>query len=169
MPGDGLANRRILAVEDEVMIAVLIEDVLKILGCVVLGPVSKLEAAVRIAKEEQFDAAILDITIRRGQVFPVAEILMERHIPFVFASGYSDWALPETFRGQPRLEGHNALLLYDQFGEQVRQVRKGDAIVEIDLIGGALGHVRVGGALGFLHDGDPPVPLDFVKSSRPVV
>jgi CheY-like chemotaxis protein len=103
MAGSGLANRRILVVEDEMMVAVWIEDILETLGCVIVGPVSKLEAAVQIVKEEQFDAAILDITIRGGQVFPVAEALMERHIPFVFASGYGDWALPENFRGRPRL------------------------------------------------------------------
>jgi CheY-like chemotaxis protein len=103
MARNGLANRRILIVEDEMIIAMLIEDILATLGCVVVGPVSKLEAAVKIAKTEPFDAAILDITIRGGQVFPVAEVLMERHIPFVFASGYGDWALPEAFRGRPRL------------------------------------------------------------------
>jgi CheY-like chemotaxis protein len=103
MAGNGLANRRILVVEDEMMVAMLIEDVLKGLGCVIVGPVSKLDAAIHIAKEEDFDAAILDITIRGGQVFPVAQVLMERHIPFVFASGYADWALPENFRGRPRL------------------------------------------------------------------
>lgn len=103
MAGSELANRRILVVEDEMMVAVWIEDILETLGCVIVGPVSKLEAAIQIVKEEQFDAAILDITIRGGQVFPVAEVLIERQIPFIFASGYGDWALPENFRGRPRL------------------------------------------------------------------
>lgn len=99
-----LANRRILVVEDEMLIAIHVEEILDSLGCVVLGPVSKLEVAVRMAREEQIDAAILDVTIRGGHVFPVAEVLLERDIPFVFASGYGGWALPAPFRGKPQLQ-----------------------------------------------------------------
>ena len=83
-----LAGRRILVVEDDMMIAVLIEEVLQELGCVVVGPVGKLDAALHLAGSE---------------VFPVAERLRIRGIPFVLASGYGDWALPEAFRRQPRL------------------------------------------------------------------
>lgn len=97
-------KRRILVVEDETMIAMYIEDMLDRLGCDIEGPVSKLEDAVRLAREGAFDAAILDVTIRGGQVFPVAEILKERGIPFVLASGYGEWALPEAFRGNTRLQ-----------------------------------------------------------------
>jgi DNA-binding response OmpR family regulator len=98
-----LAGRRILVVEDDWLIAVSIEEALHKLGCTVVGPVSKLDRALELAKSEVFDAAILDITIRGGQVFPVAESLRSRGIPFVFASGYGDWALPASFQGQARL------------------------------------------------------------------
>src|SRR6185312_11558135 len=101
-PND-LAGRRILVVEDDWLIAVCIEEALHKLGCTVVGPVSKLDRALELAKSEVFDAAILDITIRGGQVFPVAESLRSRGIPFVFASGYGDWALPASFQGQTRL------------------------------------------------------------------
>ena len=97
-------RRRVLVVEDETIIAVLIENMLKTLGCEIVGPASKLEDALRLAREESFDAAILDVTIRGGQVFPVAEILRERGIPFMLASGYGEWALPEVFRGNTRLQ-----------------------------------------------------------------
>ena len=90
---------RILVVEDEMLIAVLIEDMLQGLGCHVVGPVSRLDAALRLAHEEPLDAAILDVRIRGGQVYPVAEELLAR----VLASGYGDWALPESLRDQPRL------------------------------------------------------------------
>lgn len=99
-----LEGRRILVVEDETLIAVLLEEVLFSLGCTVVGPVSKLVAAVELAKEEQLDAAILDVTVRGGSIFPAAEILLERGIPFVFATGYGDWALPDAFRGKPVLK-----------------------------------------------------------------
>lgn len=98
-----LAGYRILVVEDDMMIALGIEETLQALGCLVIGPVAKLEMALRLASDEVLDAAILDVTIRGGDVFPVAERLMSRDVPFAFASGYGDWALPETFRNQDRL------------------------------------------------------------------
>ena len=97
------AGLRVLVVEDDMLIAVYIEEVLQGLGCIVVGPVSKLDAAMRMADDEALDAAILDINIRGGHVFPVAERLRSRGILFVLASGYGDWALPEAFRNQPRL------------------------------------------------------------------
>ena len=62
-----------------------------------------LERALALVEEGDFDAAILDITIRGGKVYPVAEALLKRGIPFVFASGYGDWALPKELRDKPRL------------------------------------------------------------------
>ena len=99
----GLSGLRVLVVEDDMLIAICVEEVLQSLGCVVVGPVSKLDAAMRMANDEALDAAILDINIRGGRVYPVAERLRARGIPFALASGYGDWALPEAFRNQPRL------------------------------------------------------------------
>ena len=92
------AGLRVLVVEDEMLIAVLIEEMLQGLGCHVVGPVSRLDAALRLAHEEPLDAAILDVRIRGGQVYPVAEELLPRNIPFVLASGYGDWAPREPPR-----------------------------------------------------------------------
>ena len=94
---------RILVVEDEVLIAIEIEDTLLDMGCVVVGPAGKLSTALRLAADEMLDGAILDVNINGGTVFPVAEKLLERGIPFVLASGYSNWALPELMRNHPRL------------------------------------------------------------------
>ncbi len=98
-----LTGRRILVVEDDMMIAVVIEEALQGMGCIVVGPVGKLDGALRLADDADIDAAILDVTIRGGQVFPVAERLQSRGVPFALASGYGDWALPDAFRNQPRL------------------------------------------------------------------
>lgn len=84
-------------------IAMDIEATLEALGCVVVGPIAKLSEALTCVAEEELDAAILDVTIRGGQVYPVADKLLERGIPFVLASGYADWALPENHRDRPRL------------------------------------------------------------------
>ncbi|MGL4967782.1 MAG: response regulator [Inquilinus sp.] len=101
--GDGLHGRRVLVVEDEALIAFEIEDTLERLGCVVVGPLAALDDAVLAARTEALDAAILDVTIRGGLVFPVAEELLSRKIPFAFASGYGDWALPESMQNMARL------------------------------------------------------------------
>jgi DNA-binding response OmpR family regulator len=103
MPTNEFAGLRILIVEDEMLIALTIEDVVRDGGGEIVGPVGTLEKALKFAKEGEFDAAILDVTVRGGKVFPVAELLLGRGIPFAFASGYGDWALPDELRDKPRL------------------------------------------------------------------
>jgi DNA-binding response OmpR family regulator len=98
-----VAGCRVLVVEDELLIALEIEGVLEALDCKIVGPIGKLDSALQVAVEETFDIAILDVTIRGGKIYPVAERLLARGIPFALASGYGDWALPEKLRDQPRL------------------------------------------------------------------
>ena len=102
MIGDG-AGCRILVVEDETFIAMLIEDVLKAIGCEVIGPTGKLETALQLASDGALDAAILDVSIRGGKIYPVADHLLAHDIPFILSSGYNDRALPENLRNKPRL------------------------------------------------------------------
>ena len=99
----GGGKQRVLVVEDEMLISITIEDALTDLDCEIVGPASTLDAAMKLARDEKLDAALLDVTIRGGNVFPVAELLMKRGVPFAFSSGYGDWALPEAFKGQRRL------------------------------------------------------------------
>jgi two-component SAPR family response regulator len=103
MTSQGVTGCRILVVEDETLIVLMIEGALAEMGCDIVGPAAKLEAALNLANDGEFDAAILDVTIRGGKVYPVAEQLIARGIPFVFASGYGNWALPEALRDRPRL------------------------------------------------------------------
>lgn len=104
MPADRVAQgRQVLLVEDEMAIVVMIEDALLRLGAEVVGPVARLDAALRLAREAPIDAAVLDINIRGGKSYPVADALAGRGIPFVFCSGYGDWALEERYRDRPRL------------------------------------------------------------------
>lgn len=99
----GMVGCRVLLVEDEALIAMDIEAALEALGCVVVGPTGRLDAALKQASDEDLDGAILDVTIRGGQTFAVAERLLARGIPFVMASGHGDWTFPEHLRDQPRL------------------------------------------------------------------
>lgn len=98
------AEVRVLVVEDEALIALEIEDILTELGCTVVGPTGRLDDALRLADEGRLDAAMLDVTIRGGKVFPVAERLLARGVPFILASGYGDWTLPEVLQNRARLD-----------------------------------------------------------------
>ena len=97
------AGRRVLIVEDEMTIALVIEQALLNLGAEVVGPVARLDAALRLANDAEIDAAILDINIRGGNSYPIADVLSTRDIPFLFCTGYSEWALEERHRDRPRL------------------------------------------------------------------
>lgn len=95
---------RILIVEDEMLVAMFIEDMVGDLGHQVVGPVMRLETALAAAENEDIDLAILDINLAGKQSFPVAGRLTERGIPFVFASGYGAAGLVEPYRDAPVLQ-----------------------------------------------------------------
>lgn len=92
---------RILIVEDEMLVAMFIEDTIRDLGHDVLGPAMRLETALDAAENEDFDFAVLDINLAGKTSFPVADRLRERQIPFMFASGYGAAGLTDPYRGSP--------------------------------------------------------------------
>lgn len=99
----GLQGVRILVVEDEFLVATLIQDILETAGCAVSGPIPRLAQAVNAARNEPCDAAVLDVNLGGDRVFPVAEVLSQRHIPFVFVTGYGADSLPGEHRDRPTL------------------------------------------------------------------
>lgn len=103
MPEAKLASRRILVVEDSPVIGIVLQDMLQDFGCVVVGPAGNMAVALELSAGKELDAAILDINIRGGKIYPVATTLAERGIPFLLASGYADWTLPPEFEDRPRL------------------------------------------------------------------
>ena len=98
-----LADLRILVVEDEVFIALEIEERLQRLGCEIVGPVGRLERALELARSTALDGALLDVNVKGGLVYPVAEELLAREVPVVFSTGYAPNTLPPVFRGLPCL------------------------------------------------------------------
>jgi CheY-like chemotaxis protein len=98
MQGERAAGKRILVAEDEFLVALVFEETLQSLGCTVLGPFSDLAEATEVATREQIDAAVLDINLRGEMVYPLADYLHRRGIPFVFATGYAAKDVPEHFR-----------------------------------------------------------------------
>jgi len=90
---------RVLVVEDEVPVALLIEDMVNELAYEVAGIVSRLEHAMRLLDSETFDLAMLDVHLNGKMVFPFAAELEAREIPFLFATAYGARGIPEEFRG----------------------------------------------------------------------
>ncbi len=98
------AGLRVLLVEDESVVAMLIEDILGELGCEVVGPVAQVRKAVEMAQHETIDAAILDVNLNGHDVYPVADVLAARNIPFIFATGYGKDSLRAPYDGRPMLQ-----------------------------------------------------------------
>jgi CheY-like chemotaxis protein len=101
---DALRGLRILVVEDEMMVAMLLEGILKDFGCVVIGPAGRLPEAIRLAESEVIDGALLDLNIDGDEVYAAAEKLAERDIPFAFITGYRAKHLKELYRDRPVLQ-----------------------------------------------------------------
>ena len=96
-----LSGLRILVVEDEAAISLLLEDMLLDFGCEVIGPAARLAAALDAVSKEQVDLAILDVNVAGEPIYPVAEALAQRSIPFVFSTGYGSAGIRDTFRDRP--------------------------------------------------------------------
>ncbi|KLK92059.1 chemotaxis protein CheY [Microvirga vignae] len=99
-----LTGLRILVVEDEAAISLLLEDMLLDFGCEVIGPAARLSAALDAVAREQMDLAILDVNVAGEPIYPVAEALAERSIPFVFSTGYGSAGIRDAFRDRPVLQ-----------------------------------------------------------------
>ena len=106
MPRNNLAGLRVLVVEDELLVSLLIEDILADHQCTVVGPFERVSKALEAARVEQIDVAVLDVNLAGEKVYPVAEILEERGIPFLLLTGYGTQAVPPnhpnwTAQGKP--------------------------------------------------------------------
>ena len=99
----GNGHPRVLLVEDEMCLAMMLQDLLEAAGYHVIKA-SRVAAALSMAEDEDLDAAILDVNVAGHDVFPVADQLRRRGVPFMFASGYGDRGLPGEFRGYPMLQ-----------------------------------------------------------------
>jgi len=82
-----LSGTRVLLIEDEAIIASMVEDMLVELGATVVGPASSITKGLVLANSEGIDAAVLDVNIRSERVDPIADLLRARHVPIVFATG----------------------------------------------------------------------------------
>jgi two-component sensor histidine kinase/CheY-like chemotaxis protein len=91
--------KRVMLVEDEVLLGLMMQDMLTDIGCSVVGPFRSVSEALPAARKDQVDFAVLDVNLGKDLVYPVAEVLQSLSIPFVFVTGYGADSIDPRFRG----------------------------------------------------------------------
>jgi CheY-like chemotaxis protein len=100
-----LSGRRLLIVEDEYTVATDLARDFEEAGAHIIGPAGSVRDALHLLSGHgDIDGAVLDIQLHEETVFPVADALMQRGVPFVFATGYESWVIPQHYSGIPRCE-----------------------------------------------------------------
>lgn len=92
---------RVMLVEDEALVAMELEDLLANLGCNVVCRAATVSQAMDYARSTEIDAAFLDVNIGGHQVYPVADILAARQVPFIFLTGYGSSGIDAGYRNNP--------------------------------------------------------------------
>jgi DNA-binding response OmpR family regulator len=103
MPRSELAGTRVLLIEDEMLVAMLLEDALAELGCEVVGPIAAIDTARQAIERERFDCALVDINLRGRPAYPLADLLDARGVPFGFVTGYDASGVDREFIRRPIL------------------------------------------------------------------
>ena len=98
------SGRRVLMVEDEMMVAWLLEDMLTDLGCAVIGPAGNVNQALAMIEAELIDAAVLDVNLNGEMSYPIADALAARGVPFVFVTGYDKGRIIDGYQSFPVLQ-----------------------------------------------------------------
>ncbi len=99
-----LTGMRLLVVEDELLVSMLIEEILGELGATVAGPYGRLADGLAAAKAERFDGAILDLNLAGELADPLADFLLARGVPFVFITGYQRDSIDRRYANVPVLQ-----------------------------------------------------------------
>jgi len=99
-----VSARRVLVVEDEVMVAWAVEDMLTGLGYTVVGPAARVDQALSLIENGSVDAAVLDINLNGEKSYPVADALIARGVPFIFSTGYNKTSVHTGYLGYTTLQ-----------------------------------------------------------------
>ena len=103
-PRTELKGLRILVVEDDALVATVLQAYLEELEISTVGPIPDVEGAMISATVEAFDFALLDVNLRRAKVYPVVETLSVRGIPFALMTGLDAECLPHPYRSMPSIQ-----------------------------------------------------------------
>jgi CheY-like chemotaxis protein len=98
-----LSGRRLLVVEDEMLVLLNVEDILADLGCTSVSAAATVNQALGLIATQSFDAAMVDVNLDGRTSYPVADALAARGVPFVFSTGYSGQSLNDGYRDRPVL------------------------------------------------------------------
>jgi CheY-like chemotaxis protein len=109
-----LSGRRVLVVEDEMMVLMLIEDMLADLGCESVTAAANVDQALALIEAQVFDAAMLDMNLNGNKSHAVADALAARGVPFIFSTGYSGLNMSDRYGDRPVLKKP---FLYEALGE----------------------------------------------------
>jgi two-component SAPR family response regulator len=96
-----LQGLRVLVVEDEHLVALALADDLEEAGAIVVGPAASVEGALGLIAQHAVDAAVRDIKLQAQMVFPVADVLAAKDVPFLFTSGFDAAVLPAHYADVP--------------------------------------------------------------------
>src|SRR5674476_629764 len=99
-----ISGRRVLVVEDEMMVSWLLEDMLAELGCLVVGPAGSVKQALAMIDAGAIDVAVLDVNLNGEMSYPIADALGARGVPFVFVTGYAKDRILDGYRVFPVLQ-----------------------------------------------------------------
>jgi CheY-like chemotaxis protein len=99
-----LSNRKVLVVEDEMMIAMLIEDMLDEFGCKLVGPATNVPRALELIGKESIEVAVLDLNLDGKDTYAIADALQRKNVPFIFATGYGSTGLRQEYGNRPVLQ-----------------------------------------------------------------
>jgi CheY-like chemotaxis protein len=99
-----LSGRRVLVVEDEMMVVMMIEDMLADLGCEAVTAAATVDQAIALIDAQAFDVAMLDMNLNGNECYPVADALAVRGVPFIFSTGYNGRDMREGYRDRPVLK-----------------------------------------------------------------
>lgn len=97
MTGTDLVGQRVLVVEDEILVSMLLEDMLNDLACKVVGPAATIDEALYLVGSTKIDCAILDISVKGSEIYPVADALAEMGVPFIFATGHDAGEVRQSY------------------------------------------------------------------------
>ena len=101
-----LAGRRILVIEDDYLVGLVLAELLQDAGAEIVGPIGWIEEAIALIESgrEKLDAAVLDVNLHGQKSYPIADALIARSVGFVFATGYGASVIDSKYQAYPRCE-----------------------------------------------------------------